>query len=265
MKISFVLISHNNEDVIENCLNSIKDLAFEILVLDKKSTDKTLILAQKYGAKIIHYAGEEFDKWRDLGIKHSQGDWIFYIDPDERLTLELKNEIKSAVENKNFSAYKMPRRNYWWGRQFKNCGAWPDLVTRLFQKEKLIKWQGIIHESPVFEGQLGELKNPLIHLTHRDFITNLYKGIEWTEMEARLFYQAKHPPVKIKNLLSVFVRKFWQKYIAQKGYKEGIEGFMESVIQSFNRFMVYVHLWQIQQKPNLAQKYKEIDKKISNF
>lgn len=271
MKITVILLTHNNERFIENCLKSVS-FCDEILILDKKSNDQTLQIAQKYNSKIIKFDGEHFDEWRNLGIKNAKNDWIFYIDPDERVTPELKKEILNIVkspikrgglnEAKSglYSAYRFPRKNYWWGKEFKHCGSWPDYVTRLFFKSKLEKWQGIIHESPVFKGELGTLNSPLIHLTHTDLTTGLKKSISWTSMEAELFVKGNHPKVKWYNIAKVTISEFLRKYLVQKGYKEGIEGFLESMVQAFNRFLVYVQIWELQQKPSIEDKYKELDK-----
>jgi hypothetical protein len=92
------------------------------------------------------------------------------------------------------------------------------------------------------------LQNSIIHYTHRDIDSVMKKSIAWTKKEAELFFEANHPSVKIKNLLSVFIRKFFQKYFAQKGFLEGTEGLIESVIQAVNRLMIYIYLWEMQQK-----------------
>ncbi|NMB56899.1 glycosyltransferase family 2 protein [Candidatus Beckwithbacteria bacterium] len=257
--LSVIILTHNEEQMLPKALESVKNLADEILVIDKKSTDSTLEIAKKFNAKLVKFEGEEFDQWRNLGIEHAKGDWLFYLDPDERVTENLAKEIRAVIDQEENDVYKMKRQNYWWGKQFQYCGASPDWVTRLFKKEKLQKWQGIIHESPVYEGKVGELENSLVHFTHRDFVSGLKKSYQWTRMEAQLFYNASHPPVKVKNLVSVFVKKFWQKYISQKGYQEGVEGFIESLVQAINRFMVYVLLWEMQQEPSLEEKYKKLD------
>ncbi len=260
MKLSVVIITYNEQKFLPNCLRSVFPIADEIIVCDKNSKDKTVDIAKKFKAKIIKFSGRYFDEWRNLATQNVEGDWILYIDPDERITPELKKEItKICDSNSEFSAYQISRINYWWGKKFRFCGSSPDYVTRLIKREKLEKWQGIIHESPIISGEIGICQNSFIHLTHRDLISVLEKSYQWTKMEAELFYQAGHKPVKVRNLFSVTIKKFNQKYFKQKGYREGVEGFIESMIQAINRFMVYVHLWQLQKAPSLEEKYKEID------
>jgi len=272
MKITVILLTHNNERFLENCLKSIS-FCDEILILDKESEDRTLEICQKYNTKIIKFEGEHFDKWRNLGIKYAKNEWILYIDPDERVTPELKKEIEKLVisgsanskklgdeKSSICSAFRFPRKNYWWGKLFTHCGASPDYVTRLFAKSKLEKWQGIIHESPIYKGELGTLNSAIIHLTHTDLATGLKKSISWTAMEAELFIKGNHPKIKWFNILKITFSEFIRKYFTQGGYKEGVEGFLESMVQAFNRFLVYVQIWEMQQKPSLEDKYKNIDK-----
>ena len=260
MKLSLIILTHNNQDFLSNCIKSAIDIADEIIICDKKSTDNTLTIAKKYQAKITHFSGQYFDEWRNFAAQSAKGDWLLYLDPDERLSPSLKKEIANVIKtNTVYSALKISRKNYWWAKHFIYCGASPDYVTRLIQKDKLVKWQGIIHESPIIDGEIGTLKAQIIHLTHRDLVSGLKKSYQWTQLEAQLFYQAQHKPVKTRNLFSVILKTFFYKYFKQKGYRHGIEGFIESAVQAINRFMVYVNLWQLQQKPSLEKKYQQLD------
>ncbi|PIP53377.1 hypothetical protein COX08_01320 [Candidatus Beckwithbacteria bacterium CG23_combo_of_CG06-09_8_20_14_all_34_8] len=268
--ITAIVLTHNEEEMLLNCLKSI-EWVDEILISDKKSTDSTLAIAQKYNAKIHHFTGVHFDDWRNQALEKTNGNWAIYIDPDERITKELKAEIQtilnenetSFVKSDLKSAYRMKRINYWWGKKFNCCGAENDFVTRLFNKSKLKKWRGIIHESPEVDGEIGQLSGEIIHLTHRDLISGLKKSYQWTKFEAELFNQTDHPKITWPRLLKIFNQTFWQKFIKQGGIKQGTEGFIESMVQAWNRFMVYEQLWELQQKPNLDEKYKEIEEKLS--
>jgi len=264
--ITAIVLAHNEEKMLPNCLKSL-DWVDEILVSDKGSRDKTVEVAQDYRAKIHHFAGIHFDDWRNQAFKEANGDWVLYIDPDERVTKELNLEIQNLLDEKETSfvkedlksAYKIRRINYWWGKKFDSCGAENDWVTRLFQRSKLKNWRGIIHESPEFEGELGELGSNIVHLTHRELISGLKKSYQWTRFEAELFAGTDHPKITWPRLFKIFSQAFWQKFIKQGGIKQGTEGFIESMVQAWNRFMVYEQLWELQQKPSLKEKYLEID------
>ncbi|MDP2632918.1 MAG: glycosyltransferase family 2 protein, partial [Candidatus Curtissbacteria bacterium] len=148
--ISALVLAKNESDIIGNCL---KQLAFadEIIVLDQNSTDDTIKIAKKYTDK-VYAESLPFDKARNALASYAKGDWLLYVDADERLDNILVEEIKEAVKKSEFAAYYIPRKNMILGKFLRHGGWWPDYVPRLFKKEKLTGWQGRIHESPKVDG-----------------------------------------------------------------------------------------------------------------
>jgi glycosyltransferase involved in cell wall biosynthesis len=256
MKLSVIIIVKDEEEIIKDCLKSAA-WADEIVLVDTGSIDKTLEIAksasltrgdQGWRTKVKIYKTKtgSFSDWRNLGFKKSSGDWILYIDADERIPPELRDEIKNI--EKTFSAFRIPRKNYYFGKRVKYGGSWPDYVTRLFKRKNFISWEGIIHESPKFKGDLGTFKNPLIHLTHRDLSSSLEKSREWTFLEAKLFYQSNHPSVTWWRVLKTAFQEFLRRAVFLKGYKDGFVGIAEAYVQAINRMMVYIFLWEMQKK-----------------
>jgi len=244
--------------MLKDCLKSIKNLADEIIVIDSGSKDKTKQIAKKFGAKVYQKKLDSFAKQRNFGLKRAKGDWVLYLDADERISSALAGEIQSQISNlpagkqglksQMYTAFRIPRKNYFFGKHVKHGGYWPDHVTRLFKRKALTGWQGKIHESPKFKGALGSLKNALIHLSHRNVSEGLAKSIRWTKMEAELFYKKGHPPVVWWRLFRVFTTEFFKRYIKLQGFRDGVVGFFEAWMQGFNRILVYVYLWEMQQK-----------------
>jgi hypothetical protein len=266
MKLSIIILIKNDQDVIKDCLASV-DWSNEIIIIDTGSIDNTINIIKNISskAKILKTSKGSFDYWRNLGKEKAGNDWLFYVDSDERVSESLQKEIKSITSKSNVNgqmspgergrpldenvvAYRMPRENYYFGKRVKYGGAWPDYVTRLFKKDKLIEWKGIIHESPSFDGKLGTLKNPLIHKTHRTMSDCLQKSIVWTKKEAKLFFQANHPPVTWWRVLKVSFVEFFRRAIILQGFRDGTVGIIEALVQAINRFMVYVYLWEMQNK-----------------
>ena len=244
MNISVVIITKNEEKMITDCLKSI-DFASEIIVVDTGNTDKTNEIAKKYKARIVKYKGRpNFAGWRNQGLKSASGDWILYIDADERLTPLLKNEI-SNVSNE-FSAYAIPRKNFIFGKEFKHGGQFPDYQKRLFKRSELEKWEGNLHEEPVYEGELGHLKNPMLHIKHESLSEMVEKTNEWSEVEAKLMLDAKHPRMNIKRFTSAMAREFWNRMIRQMAFLDGGEGIIYGLYQVFSRFVSYAKLWEMQ-------------------
>jgi len=263
--ISVLVLTKNEEKMIKTCLESARQLADEIVVLDNFSSDRTVEIARKYTDKIFQKDFEGYDKERNFLAQKANEKWLLYIDADERVTVQLKGEILEAINNKRkvISAFAIPRKNILLGKWQKNGGWWPDNQIRLFRKDKLKSWQGELHERPVFEGELGQLKTPLIHLTHRDIVSMMEKTAQWSETEAKLRLKASHPQISGWRLLRVMLTEFWYRAIKKQGLKEGTEGWIEAIFQSFSIFITYVRLWEVQRKQSLEKTYQEIDKRLA--
>ena len=247
MKLSVVVLTLNEEKVLEECLQSIKWVD-ELIIIDSGSIDKTLEIARKYTKKIFRRKLDSFAKQRNFGFRKTKGEWILYIDADERVSKNLRREIQITIKENKYSAYRMARENYFFGKRVRYGGYWPDYVTRLFERRNFKKWTGEIHESPEFQGELGELKKPLIHFSHRSLEASLQKSIRWTKMEAGLFYKVNHPPVSWWRLFRVFLSEFLRRLVKLQGFRDGMVGLIEAWMQGFNRLLVYIYLWEMQQQ-----------------
>lgn len=247
-KISVIIIGKNAQDLIKDCILSVK-WADEIIYLDGRSTDKTLKIVKRFKVKVIFQKGKNLDfaAWHNQGIKESKGEWIFYLDTDERVTPELKKEILEKIRNsEEFSAYAIPRQNILLGQPVRFGGWWPDYQIRLFRRGKLKKWEGKLHEHPVFEGKLGYLKNPMLHITHRDLSSMVEKTNQWSEVEADLLYKSGHPPMTWWRFLRIMLTEFWERGVKKQGWRDGVVGWIEIIYQMFSRFITYAKLWEKQ-------------------
>ena len=252
MKISAIILFGNRENEIEECLKSIK-WADEIIAIDIGSDVRTAELIKKFrkDAQIIKGGKGSFSDWRNIGAQKAQGAWLFYIDTDERATKKLEKEIKRVTNQGKYAAFQIPRKNFFLGKEFKT--EYPDYVTRLIKKDKLKTWQGNIHEQPVIDGKISKLKNPLIHVTHRNLSQMLDKTIKWSWLEAKNRYDAGHPPMKTWRFFRVIFTEFVNQFIKKKRWKDGSEGWIEGIYQMFSVFITYVRLWQLQNKKGLTK------------
>ena len=246
-KISIIIIARDESGMIGDCLRSVA-WADEIIVVDTGSIDKTAQIAQSLGIRVIKlkFTGYDFSAWRNRGLKEAGGDWIFYLDADERVSPLLKEEILDLIVNRDFSAYDIPRRNFYLGKEMHFGGAWPDRVLRFFKKEDLIQWEGKLHEQPNFKGKMGQLESPLIHLSHRDLSSMMKKTIDWTQIEARLLFEDNHPPVAWWRIHRMMLTKFWERMIKQQSWRDGTEGWINAIFEVFNTFIIYTRLWELQ-------------------
>ncbi len=189
-----------------------------------------------------------FSKQRNLAIKQEKSDWVLFLDSDEKVSDQLFQEIKSSIKNSSYSAYQVKRLNYFFGKQIKHGGYWPDWQTRLFKVKDFRRFVGTVHESPEFIGQLGELDNYLIHFSHNNLIECFQKSLSWTKREAEEFIKANHPRITWWRIIKVMIWEFCYRYFKKLGFLDGYVGFIESLIQAINRFFVYQQIWELQQK-----------------
>lgn len=243
--LSVIIIAKNEEKMIGDCIDSAK-WASDILVVDSGSSDKTVQIAKKKGAKVLSALKGTFSDWRNFGFVNSRGEWLLYIDADERVTPQLKKEIEKVVLKPEYAAYAIPRRNFVFGKEMKHCGFWPDYVKRLFLRSNFKRWTGELHEEPIFKGELGHLKNPMIHLKHSSIEGMVDKTNEWSEIEAKLMFEAKHPIMNIPRFLSAMFREFWLRMIIQKAFLDGTEGVIYALYQIYSRLISYAKLWEMQ-------------------
>lgn len=262
--ITAIVLTKNEEQMIQNCLESL-EWCNQIIVIDDGSTDETAKIAENLGAKVISFKHKSFVRKREEGLKRVKTDWLVYIDADERVIPTLAKEIMVQAETGVASALRLRRTNIFYGQALTYGGWGDDYVTRVFKTTALRGWKGDIHESPVFEGKVIDLKTPLVHLTHRDTVSGLIKTAEWTPMEADELYKAGSAPVTFRTLLRKGGMEFIRRAIIKGGYKEGMVGLVESTIQAINRVLVYIQLWERQQQPPIEQKYQNIEEEISQL
>lgn len=247
MKISVIIICKNEKNFIKDCLESAK-WADEIIFLDTGSTDGTLEIVEKYKVKLIKYRSEgvNFGEWHNQGLKEASGDWVLYLDADERITPLLKEEILEKINKPNASVFAIPRRNFLLGKELHFGGWYPDYQIRLFQKAKLHRWVGDLHEHPEFEGEVEKLKNPMIHFQPEMIEPALKKSIKWSGVEANLLFEANHPPMAWWRVLRMGFTTLFERLIKKQGFRDGVEGWIESIYQSFHTMVVYMKLWELQ-------------------
>lgn len=248
--ISAVIITKNEESHLESCLKQL-DFTEEQIVVDNNSTDNTVQIAQKNGATVVSIKDTDFSLLRNTGAQNASHDWLLYVDTDEKISQQLREEILSTV--KNFSlqdvphAYRIKRTNYYLGVK------WPveDGMIRLIYKPSLKKWYGQLHETADIKGDIGELHERIQHHTHRSLEQMVSKTNEWSSIEANLRLNAKHPPVVAWRIMRVMVTGFFNSYVRQQGWKAGTVGLIESMYQGFSMFITYSKLWEMQQKEGM--------------
>jgi len=249
--ITVIIHTYNEEKNIQECIFSAKLLTKNIIVIDMKSNDKTLDIAEKHGIQVLTFPFSHYvEPAREFGINKANTDWVFILDSDERITKELAQEIKNTINNNSGSYYKISRKNVF-GKKWLKHGGWsPDYQIRLINKKYFVKWPKEIHSTPVIQGNMGFLKNHLIHLFHGNFEEMVKKTIIFEDIESDLLYRAKR-----KASTLIFFRKFigelTRRLFKHVGFLDGTVGIMESVYQAFSKTITYIYLYEKKKSSSL--------------
>ncbi len=245
MKLSVIILTNNEENNIKRCLDSLpKDI--EIIIVDSGSTDNTLNIAQKYGAKIFKNKLIDFSSQRNFGIDPSSNNWVFFIDADEELSPELKNKLPILIENKEgIIGFDIRRHNYMLGKQLKHCWN-PDHVLRLFNKN-FARYEGKVHERAVPKGKVLRIEEPILHYTFQGVREYFNKVNDYSTTEAQLLYE-RRAPFKTEMLISRSWGMFTQVLLGRKGILDGRRGLILAIMEAIQSFLIYAKLYELYEK-----------------
>lgn len=244
--ISATIITYNEQEQIENCINSLKDVADEIIVVDSFSNDQTKNICEKLGVKFVEHPFEGHIQQKQYAISLAKHDFILSIDADESLSDELKALILQEKQLMNFNAYSMNRRNYYCGRLIKHCGWYPDKRIRLFNKN-MAYWGGENpHDTIIIDKKVKSkhLKADIIHVT----VNSKEDLVQQTEKYARIaakfkYNNQKHPNSVYLKMLINPVSKFLRLYFLKFGFLDGSDGFTICYQEFIYTYKKYKYLY----------------------
>ena len=198
--VSVLIPAKNEESNLPACLESVA-LADEIFVVDSQSSDRSVEVAESYGAKVVQfYFNGSWPKKKNWALKNLpfQNEWVLIVDCDERITPELWAEIATAIQNPDYNGYYLNRRVYFLGRWIRYGGRYPDWNLRLFKHAKgeyeNLKTEDVpntgdneVHEHVILQGNVDYLKNDMLHIDFRDVYQWLARHNRYSNWEARLY------------------------------------------------------------------------------
>lgn len=241
MSLSVVLATYNEEKNLFECLDSIKDFADEIIIVDGGSSDKTVEIGKKFKAKVLITSNPRmFHINKQKAIDLATKDWIFQLDADERVTQESKREIQGEINAAIHDGYWIPRKNFFLGRFLMKGGQYPDYTLRLYKRGKGKLPQKDVHEQAVVEGTTGFLKHPLIHIADPNFSRYFNRFVRYTNLLAENFKKEKigyNPIMLVKYMIILPIWWFLLTYIRHKGFMDSWQGFVFSFFSAL-RFPV---------------------------
>jgi glycosyltransferase involved in cell wall biosynthesis len=248
--LSVIVLTCNEERHIRDCLVSVRDFADELLVLDSNSTDRTVALAREMGARVESRAFDNYPSQRNAAIDLARGDWVFFIDADERATPAVGREIREKIESSrqkaegsdlsplaprpsSLAGFWIPRRNIIFGNEIRHTGWSPDYQPRLLRKGRArFDPARQVHELVLWDGEVGYLREPLIHYNYETLAQFREKQTMYTRYETQVWY-AEGKRARWRGFIGQPLREFFRRYITLQGWRDGGHGLLLSALMAY--------------------------------
>jgi len=253
--ISVVLAVHNEVKNLKRCLDSVKDFADEIIVVDGESTDETVKIAKSFKAKIISTTNKtNFHINKQLGLNVAKGELVLQLDADEVVDGELKKFIlKTAKSDLNGQpkAWWLKRKNLFLGKWLKKGGQYPDPVIRLFVNGFAKLPARDVHEQMQVEGEIGRAEGHLLHYSNPTFTDYLEKFNRYTSFKAQQLKELNYSINLINSINYLLIKPFatwFSLYFRHKGFMDGFPGFVFALFSGLHHLVAYLKLWELKRK-----------------
>jgi glycosyltransferase involved in cell wall biosynthesis len=240
--ISAIILTKNEERNIKECLEGLS-WCDEKIVIDDASEDRTREIAQKLGAIVYNRRLVDFSDQRNYGLEKAKGDWILFVDADERISQALWYEIMQYINEpiENFSGFFLKRVDLMWGQELKHGEAGTLKLLRLAKKGSG-KWVGTVHEKWNISGKIETLDNPLYHYPHETVGQFLSDLNQYTDLRAKELYE-QGVRTNWFFILLYPKAKFFLNYVLRLGLLDGLPGLVTALMMSFHSFLVRGKLW----------------------
>lgn len=246
-KLTVTIITKNEERNIARCLESIKEVADEIVVVDSGSTDQTESICRQFNVNFVFKNWEGYAAARNYAAALATNNWVLSLDADEALSEELKKSILFQKQSGDAATCSFKRLTNYCGKWIRHCGWYPDVKVRLYDRNSLT-WVGLIHEelSPKPEN-ITLLSGDLMHYSYYSISGHIQQADRFTTLSA----QAAFEKGKRSNVLKIVFGpgvKFIKSYFFQLGFLDGLYGFIVCRISAQATFYKYIKLWMLQRK-----------------
>lgn len=222
-KLSVLMITKNAGETLEKSLASIKKIADEIIVVDSKSTDRTVEISKNYLASVYIKEFSDIGKQRIFGLSKATGKWVLILDSDEIVSERLMKEIKSKIENQKLkiNAYYIPYQNFFLDKPLQ-FGGEDYKMLRLFRRTKLYIEPSLVHNKiEVKDERTGYLKGKIFHHSYRSISQSYKKFTDYGIRMAKEKYLAGEKS-SLKKIFIYPIHMFWARFVKDKGYEDGI-------------------------------------------
>lgn len=281
-KLSAAIATYNEEENIGDCLESIKNIVDEIIIVDGGSSDKTVEIAKSFGARVIETDNPEvFHINKQKSFDAAKGEWVLYLDADESVSKKLADEIlriikmtnseiteyektlknknlflrhqklldqrdgKIGTEDEEYVAFFVPRLNFFLGKFLRYGGVYPDGVIRLFKNKKAYLPAKDVHEQMIVKGKVGWLQNDLIHYDSKTFARYLKRNSRYIDLIVKDLKKNNQKPGFLDYVILKPISWFLTTSIRNKGVLDGFQGVTFSFFSALRFPRAY---WRFNQK-----------------
>lgn len=260
-KISVVINTWNEEKNLPRALGSAYKLADEIIVVDMHSSDKTVEIAGRAGAKVyFHKPTGYVEPARNFALRQAQGEYIFVLDADEEIPPSLVVKLRQLVEKGQADFYRIPRKNIIFGKVLKHSRWWPDYNIRFFKKGS-VEWSEVIHSVPITRGQGQDLaaqeKYAIVHHNYATVGQYIERMARYTDIQAKGLVKGGYK-FSWQDLARKPLAEFLSRFFAGEGWRDGGHGLLLCLLQAFSELVVYAKVWELQKFGQVPLKRSEI-------
>ena len=244
MPLSVVIITCDAGTQIEACLAS-ASFADEILLVDSGSTDETLAIARRRGARILKKQWLGFGRQKQFAVDSAANDWVLCLDADEMISETLKNALLAELAAPRAMAYEMARCNRFLGRWLRHGEGYPDWNLRLFHRAHARWSDDSVHEKVIARAAPAKLKGDLLHDSAESMDKYLEKQNRYTSLQAEKLFAAGRRVSVLRLVISPLAR-FFKFYVLRRGFLDGVAGLVHVSIGCMNSFNKYAKLMELQ-------------------
>jgi glycosyltransferase involved in cell wall biosynthesis len=254
--LSVTIITKDEADRITRCLESVKDLADEIIVFDSGSADATLDIVRGYTDKIWQTDWPGFGKQKQRALEQATCDWVLAIDADEALDEKMRQSVQTLLQKDrgNVVAVKMPWAATIYGKRLTH-GRSARAPLRMVWREGASFTDAEVHEALLHApGDTITLQGRLLHFTHRNYGHAMHKGAEYAWLSSQKYFDSGR---RCHSLMSALIRSIWtfiNVYFIRRGFLDGSVGLLAAFLYAQNNFNKYAGLWTLTRKEKLQNK-----------
>lgn len=256
-RLSVVYATYNEEANLARSLDSVVELADELIVVDGSSPDDTVKIAKQYKAQVISTTNKPiFHINKQMAMDAATGDWVLQMDADEELDAEMQQAVQRIKDSEDDvslpAAYWLRRKNWFLGHFFTKGGQYPDPVIRLYQRGKAFLPMKTVHEQMEVDGEVGWLDGHLLHYNSPDFSVYLRKSNTYTTLSAQEMDEQGVP----LSFLSAVQYMVWKPFVTfvmlygrHKGFQDGFPGLVFAWFSGVHHAIAYIKYWERKQTP----------------